>query len=43
MPETTKQPSVDPVPEQRQGNGSEKLFGSGFEDELPEADFDERI
>lgn len=43
MPETTKQLPLDPVPEQRQDNGTEKLFGSGFEDEQPEPDFDERM
>jgi hypothetical protein len=43
MSETTKKPSVDPLPEQRQDNGTEKLFGSGFEDERPEPDFDERM
>jgi hypothetical protein len=43
MPERTKQPPVDPVPEQPNDNGTEKLFGSGFEDEQPELDFDERI
>lgn len=43
MQETTIQPAVEPLPEQRQDDVTQKLFGSGFEDEQPEPDFDERM
>jgi hypothetical protein len=36
-------PFIDPEPKQELDNGTEPLTGSGFEEEQPEPDFDERI
>jgi len=43
MKETTKQIVIDPEPEQVLDNGAEPLAESGFEEEQPETDFDERM
>jgi len=43
MEETTKQIVIDPDPEQGRDNGAEPLAESGFEEEQPETDFDERM
>jgi hypothetical protein len=43
MPDTTHHPPVDPIPEPFRDNDLDPLPNSGFESELPEPDFDERI
>ncbi len=43
MEEDINQTVIDPEPEQGLDNGNEPLAESGFEEEQPETDFDERM
>jgi len=43
MEENTERIAIDPDPEPGLDNGAEPLAESGFEEEHPEIDFDERM